>query len=108
MPEWDGLLPSVSCGERPIIDNVRTPVAYSKYSARSELAGLAVKVTDTCSRIKLRLQLAVHSRVTVGICLVEYIRVQTSMSVCLHFCTQNAVYQHFIYLYDIAAGPHKE
>ena len=29
MPEWDGLLPPVSCGERPIIDGVRTPVAYS-------------------------------------------------------------------------------
>ena len=32
MPEWDGLLPPVSCGERPIIDNVRTPVAYSSSS----------------------------------------------------------------------------
>ena len=30
MPEWDGLLPPVSCGERPIIDSVRTPVAYSR------------------------------------------------------------------------------
>ena len=29
MPEWDGLLPPVSCGDRPIIDGVRTPVAYS-------------------------------------------------------------------------------
>ena len=32
MPEWDGLLPPVSCGECPIIDGVRTPVAYSTYS----------------------------------------------------------------------------
>ena len=29
MPKWDGLLPPVSCGERLIIDGVRTPVAYS-------------------------------------------------------------------------------
>ena len=29
VPEWDGLLPPVSYGERPIIDGVRTPVAYS-------------------------------------------------------------------------------
>ena len=29
MPEWDGLLPPASCGERPIIDSVRTLVAYS-------------------------------------------------------------------------------
>ena len=29
MPKWDGLLPPVSCGEHPIIDRVRTPVAYS-------------------------------------------------------------------------------
>ena len=29
VPEWDGLLPPVSCGERPIIDSVRTPVAYT-------------------------------------------------------------------------------
>ena len=29
MPEWDGLLPPVSCSDRPIIDGVRTPVAYS-------------------------------------------------------------------------------
>ena len=29
VPEWDGLLPPVSCDERPIIDSVRTPVAYS-------------------------------------------------------------------------------
>ena len=28
VPEWDGLLPPVFCGERPIIDSVRTPVAY--------------------------------------------------------------------------------
>ena len=33
------------------------------------------------------------------------VRVQTSTSVCSRCCTQNAVYQHFIYLYDIAAGP---
>ena len=32
MPEWDGVLPPVSCGERPIIDGVRTPVAYSIYA----------------------------------------------------------------------------
>ena len=31
MPEWDGLLPPVSCGEHPIIDGVRTPVAYSSW-----------------------------------------------------------------------------
>ena len=29
VPEWDGLLPPVSCGERPIIDGVRTLVAYT-------------------------------------------------------------------------------
>ena len=29
VPEWDGLLPPVSCGDRPIIDGVRTLVAYS-------------------------------------------------------------------------------
>ena len=27
--EWDGLLPPVSCGDRPIISGVRTRVAYS-------------------------------------------------------------------------------
>ena len=31
MPEWDGLLSPVSCGERSIIDGVRTLVAYSTY-----------------------------------------------------------------------------
>ena len=65
-------------------------------------------ITDTCSWIKLGLWLAVHSRVTEGCCLVEYIGVQTSTSVCLHFCTQNTVCEHFIYLYDITAGSHKD
>ena len=32
MQEWDGLLPPVSCGDRPIIDGVRTPVAYSTHA----------------------------------------------------------------------------
>ena len=36
MPEWDGLLPPVSCGERPIIDGVRTPVAYSTACSRDK------------------------------------------------------------------------
>ena len=35
------------------------------------------------------------------------VRVQTSMSVRSCCCTQNAVYQRFIYLYDIAAEPHE-
>ena len=46
MPEWDGLLPPVSCGERPIIDGVRTPVAYSsseRYFMDKPL------LTDACS-----------------------------------------------------------
>ena len=39
MPEWDELLPPVSCGERPIIDGVRTPVAYSSYLEMSSDTG---------------------------------------------------------------------
>ena len=35
------------------------------------------------------------------------VRVQTSTSIRSCFCTRNAVYQRFIYLYDITAGPHK-
>ena len=46
MPEWDGLLPPVSCGERPIIDGVRTPVAYSIgliATFQTSVAGVHVK-----------------------------------------------------------------
>ena len=35
MPEWDGLLSPVSRGERPIIDGVRTLVAYSTLREQS-------------------------------------------------------------------------
>ena len=35
MPELDGLLRPVSCGKRPFIDGVRTPVAYSSYTCSS-------------------------------------------------------------------------
>ena len=35
------------------------------------------------------------------------VQVQASTSVRSRCYTQNAVYQRFIYLYDIAAGPHK-
>ena len=49
----------------------------------------------------------VHSRVTVGGCYVGGVQVHISMSVCSHCCTQNAVYQHFVYLYDITAGLHE-
>ena len=35
------------------------------------------------------------------------VRVQTSALICLLRCAQNAIYQCFLYLYDIGAGPHK-
>ena len=49
VPEWDGLLPPVSCGERPIIDGVRTPVAYSTAvtTCREAACELATTVTLT-------------------------------------------------------------
>ena len=49
MPEWDGLLPPVSCGERPIIDSVRTSVAYSNYSAdRFQYSARGTTRSDSC------------------------------------------------------------
>ena len=48
MPEWDGLLPPVSCGERPIIDGVRTPVAYSSLIVEVEIWDLCLPVRHTC------------------------------------------------------------
>ena len=35
------------------------------------------------------------------------VTVQTTTLVGLCHCTQNALYQSFIYLYDIIAGPHR-
>ena len=55
MPEWDGLLPPVSCGERPIIDGVRTPVAYSIVLIVKRIATLRhTKSTEGSSLIRLR------------------------------------------------------
>ena len=48
MPKWDGLLPPVSCGERPIIDGVRTPVAYSNHAPRIMIIIIIIKM-DVCS-----------------------------------------------------------
>ena len=53
----------------------------------------------TIGSYSLRLWIRVH----------EYNQYVTNMPEMLyrHYCAQNAVYQRFIYMYDITAGPHK-
>lgn len=52
----------------------------------------------------------VHSRVNSSDSrrLLNDVQAQTWTSVCSCYCSQNAVYQCFVYLHDIATGPHEE